>query len=94
MRPLRLRTLMLAVAALALALWVGLMQWRSAVYRITAEVHATEADSLEDAAGYADPGPDNLVRLRAEHHARLRDKYFRAARRAWLSLDDDPPIPD
>lgn len=85
---------MLTVAALALALWVGLMAWRSGIYRAIAARHAAEAASLERAEGYPDPGPDNIVRLRADHHARLRDKYFRAARRPWLRLDEDPPIPD
>jgi hypothetical protein len=92
MRPSRLRTLMLAVAALALALWAGLMASRSATYCDIAARHAAEAASLEDCAGYAEPG--GIVRRRADHHARLRDKYLRASRRPWLILDDDPPVPD
>ncbi len=42
--------------------------------------------------GYPEPG--GIVRRRADHHARLRDKYLQASMRPWLILDDDPPIPD
>jgi hypothetical protein len=88
----RLRTLMRGVVLVAIALWVGLLARRSATHRAISVQHALEAASLEDCVGYAEPG--GIVRTRADHHARLRDKYLRASRRPWLNLDDDPPIPD
>jgi hypothetical protein len=92
MGPSRLRTLMLAVAALALTLWAGLMVLRSATYCDIAARHAAEAASLENCSGYAEPG--GIVRRRAGHQARLRDKYLQASRQPWLILDDDPLVPD
>jgi hypothetical protein len=88
----RLRTLMLGIVLVAVALWVGLLARRSAAYRAISVKHAWEAASLVDCVGYPEPG--GIVRRRADHHARLRDKYLRASRRPWLILDDDPPIPD
>ena len=36
----------------------------------------------------------NYSRNRVAHHRRLKDKYERAARYAWLRIDPDPPSPD
>src|SRR3954453_17338726 len=88
----KLHTLMLAVVAVAVALWVGLLVRRGAIYRTISTQHAFEAADLETCVGYADP--EGIVRKRVRYHARLRDKYLRASRRPWLILDDDPPIPD
>ncbi len=92
----RLRTLMLGVVLLAVALGVGQLARRSAAYRAISVQHALEASSLETAVGYTHPelDPDGVVPRRVEWHAQLRDKYLRASRRPWLILDDDPPIPD
>ena len=94
MKPPRfhLCTLMLGVVLVAVALWVGLLARRSVRYQAISVQHALEAASLEDCAGYPEPG--GIVRRRADHHARLRDKYLRGSRRPWLILDDDPSIPD
>ena len=88
----RVRTLMLGVVLVAIAVWVGLLARRSATYRAISVQHALEAASLEDCMGYPEPG--DIVRRRADYHARLRDKYLQASRRPWLILDDDQPVPD
>ena len=88
----KLRTLMLGVAPVAVALWVGLLVRRGATYQAISTQHALEAASLETCVGYADP--EGIVRKRVHYHARLRDKYLQASRRPWLNLDEDPAIPD
>jgi hypothetical protein len=73
MRTFRLRTLMLVVVLVAVALWVGLLARRSAAYRAISVQHALEASSLEDADGYVhrDLYPDDVVPRRVEWHVQL-----------------------
>jgi hypothetical protein len=104
----RLRTLMVAVAVLALLLMGGIMVWRSANYRRLAAFHeemerrqeraVRGIESLAQAA--TDPKDAAAARRDAAHearigryHAGLKAKYLRAAARPWESVAPDPPRP-
>jgi hypothetical protein len=42
-----------------------------------------------------EPSPERLAKMKdqADHYARLRAKYERAARYPWLRIVPDPPVP-
>lgn len=85
MPRMRVRTLLLVVAAVAIAL--ACTQWFDSVTRRVTnyrELEAVHARVSADAASRSD-------RKLAAHHDWLRRKYARAARYPWLPLAPDPP---
>jgi len=99
MRPprFRLRTLMVAVAVVAVMSGVGVrLGNRSLRFRNLADHHGLE-ETRHVGRGYL-PGPETVhievSTPKSEHHARLREKYRRAAARPWLPVPLDPPEPE
>jgi hypothetical protein len=102
MRPprFRLRTLLIAVAVVSVALGGELMRRRRISHR---EQAASHSDAEELSRAYADdargqPGPIAPQRVAwgevlAAYHAAMSRKYERAARYPWLPVAPDPPPP-
>lgn len=88
----RVRTLMLAVGAVALLIWGTMMGTRSSdYYRRAREYGANERGWREIAArnrGWASFGSQC-----AEYYAQLARKYRRAMWRPWMPITPDPPAP-
>ena len=82
----RLRTLVVAVAGLAVAVAMASLSIRSAAYSQLAEYHRVEA--FRSSYPGALNGPARLAR-----HLELHSKYERAARYPWLPVAPDPPPP-
>jgi hypothetical protein len=96
----RVRTLMLAVAVLALLVWGAMMGTRSFIYyRLAREYGFRERVWREHAArDRADPKRARSVaaiygREHAEFYAPLARKYRRAMWRPWDAVAPDPPAP-
>ena len=96
----RIRTLMVAVAVIALLIGVpfDLARRRRAFLRLAIEHQAREVAVTYD--GYARVWFDSRGRPLDPRAAKLdlwnsqlADKYFRAARYPWLSVEPDPPEP-
>src|SRR4051794_40968276 len=100
---LTLRSLMVAMAVLALAFWVAERRLR---FQRLAEYHSlrSEADIICCVMLVTDDGkPPALVEsatgtptplARRDWHRPLREKYEKAARSPWLSVAPDPPRPE
>ena len=98
------RRWMIAVAILAVGLATvahhrGLGLRQRAAYHETIELEAATVGELEPAAWWPEAA---RVRARAavranaairDRHARLKEKYWRAARYPWLPVEADPPEP-
>ncbi len=101
------RRLMVAVAVVGLALWLGkglIRHWR---YRSLAAAYATK-ESLARRLSTGDvtatsstlfatrPGeqPVTSVMANRDYYAAMREKYERAARSPWLPVAPDPPEPE
>src|SRR4051794_17412363 len=95
-----LRRMMVAVAILSVACASPLIAKRSSEYRELARFH--EEREAYFSPGYdhsgecsfppsPPPSPERQAHLR-RIHARMKDKYFRAAYRPWESVAPDPPI--
>ena len=111
MRPprFRLRTLLVAVAVVALALGAGMILQRQSILRRTAAYHermervqAAKVRGIENLARAATT-PELAAETRADamvearigaHHARLKQKYRRMSTRPWLPVAPDPPPPE
>lgn len=87
----RLRTLMIAVAVVALLAFGVTLIRNARRYRRTAVHHAIVSRIIEIEAGRA---PTQSDRERAAYHSKLNDKYEHAASRPWLPLPPDPPPPE
>jgi hypothetical protein len=92
------RTLVVIVAIIGLAMAVVTMVRRSSEFR---EIAEEQADSEQMSMAYADEGRgkngDGQRVARGEQMAAyraLRIKYERAARYPWLPVEPDPPEPD
>ena len=99
-RPLprfRIRTLMIAVAVVALLIWGALMGTRSYVYYRFARTYGTYERQWREMA-VRDRGNPRSVAARwgrqiAEFYAPLARKYRRASWRPWMPVAPDPPAP-
>src|SRR5438309_201066 len=105
----RLRTLMVAVAGVALAIGAEVLRRRREVFLVKVELYSQEEavyrQSIEvfsrrplpvsslKTTMWMIPDPD-VDRKRAEFLAGLRLKYERAARHPWLSVAPDPTPPE
>ena len=97
----RVRTLMIAVAVLALLFWVTTMGTRSFIcYRLASEYGTYERQWREMAI--RDRGIPSRARSSiaakwgpdiAEFYAPLAEKYRRAMWRPWMPVAPDPPAP-
>jgi hypothetical protein len=88
--------MMAVVAVLALVLGSGVWLWRrSADFRSRADYHRRMAESTAMRAHLPDPSAPHvyLPTPRSEYHARLMERYERAAARPWESVPPDPPAP-
>lgn len=93
----RLRTLIIAVAVVAVLLGGFALYRRSVGFAALAEAHDVMARNSWTRGSFMGPGgaighveyPTPLT----DHHTRLRDKYRRAASRPWLPVPPDPPPP-
>jgi hypothetical protein len=100
MRPprFRIRTLMIAVAVVAISLCVEVVRRRQEKYRCLALRHEILEELLKHGHHYGEgyPSSDYLeVRRRlAKYHAQMKTKYVQAARYPWLSVPPDPPPPE
>lgn len=104
----RIRTLMIAVAVVAVLTGAGVKWWRSALsheYRWKAYValHREEKHGGHSFwyhagpnAAYISEGGSQLQPdpVLAEYYCRLRAKYERAARYPWFPVEPDPPPPE
>lgn len=98
----RLRTLMLAVAIVAVALAADVCYRRHAAFGLRAEQcrrGASAAYMSEQAARLRnrfdhDPRTTAAFFQRAEYYEALGAKYQRAARYPWLPVAPDPPPPE
>ncbi|HWE35692.1 MAG TPA: hypothetical protein VG406_03905 [Isosphaeraceae bacterium] len=83
----RLRTLLILVALVALALGAeSLLRWRD-VYRRKLNEHALIADLCDG------PGTTTELLRKAAFHRELAQKYEQAARHPWSPVAPDPPEP-
>lgn len=77
--------LMVAVAIIAVATYMGMMVWRIETYAMRADAHARHLNSgcffLYDST--------DLI----QWHERMRLKYENAAHNPWLPVGPDPPEP-
>jgi hypothetical protein len=89
---LRLRTLMLAVAAAALLLWAAMMGVRSYVYARRARAFAAQEQAWRQ-IGARSRGWTKAAAEIADYYALLARKYHRAARSPWRPVGPDPPAP-
>lgn len=100
MRQIRVRTLMVAVAAVALLLGADRLLRRRFTFQRRAERHAKlEAWYRRSSLGWAPgdvPTPEvaRSCLESAAFYGRLRSKYERAAARPWLGVEPDTPPPD
>jgi hypothetical protein len=102
-----IRRMIVAIAAFAIALHVGLSYRRSGDYRRqarffarAAEVALVRARNVEAGAarldGYATEDKQKTVeqaRRFADYCSRLKSKYERAVFLPWLPVESDPPPP-
>jgi hypothetical protein len=99
-----LRTLLIAVAIVAVVLGVLAMRWRAEHYRALAERHAFLASVYqagESTVGGIGPDGRTFSETRSlrdprkvRYHAALKERYERAACYPWLSVETDPPPPE
>jgi hypothetical protein len=86
----RIRTLMIAVVVVALMLGVARMTWLSIEYRRRALDHGSIRLDMQVPM---DARTSDWVRRFHVYHQAMREKWERAARRPWLSVEPDPPEP-
>jgi hypothetical protein len=96
----RVRTLMLAVGAVALLVWGAMMGTRSYEYSRRARIFGTYERQWREMA-VRDRGIPTRTRSVAvkwgpqiaEFYAPLAQKYRRAMWRPWMPVAPDPPVP-
>jgi hypothetical protein len=104
------RRWMIAVAAVAVMLAAAALFRRHLSLRERGDYHARREGDLASRArkrqlalDFADQIPETAAYLRAyaaceaeigAWHARLKEKYCRAARYPWLAIEPDPPEPE
>jgi hypothetical protein len=90
----RVRTLMLAVAVVALLVWGAMMGTQSYdYYRRAREYGANERGWREIAARKRGSSMARFASECAEYFAPLARKYRRAMWRPWMPVAPDPPAP-
>jgi hypothetical protein len=89
------RRMMVAVAVVALVLGAVALGVRSGEFRNRARYHEVMAASPLLGVKPAPPvfDPVRYTPKWSAYHARLKRKYERAARRPWLFVAPDPPLP-
>jgi hypothetical protein len=93
----RIRTLMIAVAAVAVFVAFGVtLHRRSTRFRQLADFHVRAASRIEEELAVQSVGQVNAAAtLDVVHwHDSLYFKYTRAANRPWLPVAADPPEPN
>src|SRR5262249_51267935 len=91
----RVRTLMIAVAFVAITSGTMLMWHRSCEYDRRAKYHAMILTGLIVVDGkIAGIRDHDLSEAEREYHDQLLGKYDRAARNPWLPVEPDPPPPE
>jgi hypothetical protein len=96
----RVRTMMVAVAVVSAIFFTSDMWSRSAEYQTQANWHAAQefrfSPSYDDSKYIGFPPSPPLSPGRKAHlwklHARMKDKYARAAHRPWAYVEPDPPL--
>ena len=110
LRPIRLRTLMAAVALIGLATWGQELRQRSVLYHSRASWHAQEENQCErkfariitcgTTMGTDLDGRDIRNRLlvdweaRMHYHSQMKEKYEFASAHPWELVAPDPPAPE
>ncbi len=79
------RWLMIAVAIIAVATYMGMVAWRFATYAVRADAHARH---LNSGRSFKYDSSDLI-----QWHEQMRLKYQNAARNPWLPVGPDPPEP-
>ena len=92
----RLRSLLITVAIAAVLLAAGVWGQRSGAYQRRAAYHRAQLQIWPELPYFhAEQYSEDLkamLRRRGWHEA-MADKYERAARSPWLSVEPDPPEP-
>jgi hypothetical protein len=89
----RVRTLMAAVGAVALAVWGAMMGSRSYDYYRRTQEYCAQERGWREIASRNGTGLKQFASECAEYFARLTTKYRRAMWRPWLPVAPDPPAP-
>ena len=89
------RRIMVAVAIVAICCWTVADMERRSRFRRLAEHHSSKMypDIACNAGGLYIVGEGIVSQDRVSWHRALHDKYERAARRPWLLVNPDPPMP-
>jgi hypothetical protein len=93
------RRIMVAVAIVALIIWIhDLMERRSRLLKLThiyiCEQYLTDLELVHaSVAGPSKAAELDAVRRRIEYNRSMVRKYTRAARYPWLPVEPDPPVP-
>jgi hypothetical protein len=92
---LTLRRMMIAVALAAIGCWIVADIERRSHFRRLAEYHSSKMypDIACNAGGLYIEGEGIVSQDRVLWHRALHDKYERAVRRPWLSVEPDLPAP-
>ncbi len=96
MRIPRMTTRRWIVVVMIVAVLLGVERTRRrAAYLQQRAVENEQAETAIKIILLPAPGTDvESLRRRADYYAHLKEKYRRAARSPWLSIEPDPPAPE
>lgn len=94
MRRMRLKTAMIAIAALAFVLWMGLgLRRRAWRFEALAHQHGREANRLENLwmeTVPTPPGEPDTLMEQVHWHDSVANEYRVAAARPWMPFEPEP----